>query len=165
MPTQQLKCSGSVTVSVSELSGSTAAEIASAAMEHGAEKAVARIMEGILPFRIAQVAGNTVVINQGGDTLHIGEYLGVYAQGDEITDPQTGEVIDRIEIPVGDIKITRVTPKLSYAEVYRGKIEDMPVGCVLRRYTKEEYDEAEKAVKESEKQTTPAFNGKLPFDK
>lgn len=161
VPTQQLKCSGSVTVSVSELSGSTAAEIASAAMEHGAEKAVARIMEGILPFQIAQVVGNTIVINQGGDTLHLGEYLGVYAQGEKIKDPATGEVIDCVEIPVGDIKITRVTPKLSYAEVCRGKIEDMKVGSILRRSTEEE----RAAAQEAAKQAQPSFDGKLPFDK
>lgn len=40
----------------------------------------------------------------------------MFALGEEITDPDTGEKLGRNEAEIGKIKITRVTAKLSYGD-------------------------------------------------
>jgi len=63
--------------------------------------------------------------------------------GAEIVDPDTGEKLGRNEAEVGKIKISRITPKLSYGET----VEDtgIVVGGIARPTSAEPVDSSEPA--------------------
>jgi len=51
--------------------------------------------------------------------VKLGQIWTVFALGEVIKDPDTGENLGRNEAEIGTIKITRVTAKLSYGEAPR----------------------------------------------
>jgi curli biogenesis system outer membrane secretion channel CsgG len=89
------------------------------------------IVDAIYPAKVVSKLGTQITINRGeGTGLTVGEVWSVFALGQEITDPDTGEKLGQNEAEVGKIKIVRVTPKLSYAET----VEDngVVVGNIVR---------------------------------
>jgi hypothetical protein len=66
----------------------------------------------------------------------MGDVFEVFAVGDWLVDPDTGEYLDRIETSVGIARIVAVKPKYSLAELISGKA-DLSRGMVLRRRTVE----------------------------
>ncbi len=90
-----------------------------------------RIVDVIYPAKVAAKLGSQITINRGDGTgLAVGQVWSVYALGNEIVDPDTGEKLGGNEAEVGQIKITRLTAKLSYGEA----IEDngIAVGNIAR---------------------------------
>ena len=74
--------------------------------------------------KVAQVLNNReIAINLGAAKgVTIGMYFDVVdANGQNIKDPDTGEVLGSIERPKVRVKITRVQEKLSVATTYRSK--------------------------------------------
>jgi hypothetical protein len=81
------------------------------------------VLNSIYPLRVVQVLdGGKVVINQGGDTLKVNQPLTVMQLGEQAVDPYTKEPLGQIEMPVAEIVVERVDPKLSYGRVVSGKI-------------------------------------------
>jgi hypothetical protein len=75
--------------------------------------------------------GTQITINRGeGAGVAVGQTWTVFALGQEITDPDTGEKLGRNEAEIGTIKITRVTPKLSYGEATEDN--GIGVGNIIR---------------------------------
>ena len=73
-----------------------------------------------------------MTINRGeGGGVAEGDLFNVFAQGAELKDPDTGEVLGREEVKVGKVKISQVNPKTSLAEI----VEDTGIdkGAVLRK--------------------------------
>ena len=90
-----------------------------------------RIVDVIYPAKVAAKLGTQVTINRGdGAGVSAGQVWIVFALGDEITDPDTGEKLGRNEAEIGKIKITRVTPKLSYGEA--AEDNGIAVGNIVR---------------------------------
>lgn len=90
-----------------------------------------RIVDVIYPAKVAAKLGTQITINRGeGAGVAVGQTWTVFALGQEITDPDTGEKLGRNEAEIGKIKITRVTPKLSYGD----STEDngIAVGNIIR---------------------------------
>ncbi len=90
-----------------------------------------RIVDVIYPAKVAAKLGSQITINRGDGTgIAVGQVWSVYALGNEIVDPDTGEKLGGNEAEVGQIKITRLTAKLSYGEA----IEDngIAVGNIAR---------------------------------
>jgi curli biogenesis system outer membrane secretion channel CsgG len=90
-----------------------------------------RIVDIIYPAKVAAKLGTQVTINRGeGVGVAVGQTWTVFALGEEITDPDTGEKLGRNEAEIGKIKITRVTAKLSYGDT----IEDtgIAIGNIVR---------------------------------
>ncbi|MBO1518154.1 CsgG/HfaB family protein [Oceanisphaera pacifica] len=77
-------------------------------------------MDNIYPLRLISVKGKRVIINQGGKTLKVGSYFSVFDLGEKLVDPYTGEVLGQDESEIGKIRITKVQPKLAYAELVEG---------------------------------------------
>lgn len=76
-----------------------------------------RIVDIIFPAKVAAKLGTQITINRGeGAGVTVGQLWTVFALGEEITDPDTGEKLGRNEAEIGKIKITRVTAKLSYGD-------------------------------------------------
>jgi hypothetical protein len=97
-----------------------------------AEKIAVHVADVIFPAKVISRRETQVMINRGeGAGVVVGDIFNAYAQGEEVKDPDTGEVLGREEVKVGKVKITEVDPKFSKADV----IEDTGVGpgSVLRR--------------------------------
>jgi len=97
-----------------------------------AEKIANKLVDVIFPAKILIKRDTIVTINRGeGGGMAEGDVFNVFAQGDELKDPDTGEVLGREEVKVGKVKITLVGPKTTQAEV----LEDTGIdkGAVLHK--------------------------------
>ncbi len=65
---------------------------------------------------------NRVIIDLGGKLIHKGDHFKAYALGKKLYDPYTKEYLGRDEIERGEIVITKVLPKISYAKVVNGRV-------------------------------------------
>ena len=99
-----------------------------------AEYLSSRAVGAIYPLRpIDSTADGAIVLNQGGSQLHPGQRLDVFALGQEVFDPYTGESLGRHESRLGVVEVGRVTDRLSYAyPVDLPSIEVDPAAYVLR---------------------------------
>ena len=95
-----------------------------------AQKIAARTTDVVYPARVLAKRDRTVTINRNDQSgVAVGQIWEVYALGDELVDPDTGEK-SREEVLVGKVKVTRVTPQNSQAEV----VEDTGIerGAIVR---------------------------------
>jgi len=104
------------------------------------DKAVRRITRVIAarPWepKIALVqAQGSVILNGGRDRrVQVGDEFEVCAEGAAIIDPDTGDEIGRHPgRTLGRIRVVRVEPRYSVAEVVAGKAEEFAVGARCRR--------------------------------
>lgn len=135
-PTGQLKWSDTVGLDAVDFPEASIGTFASSTAAASAGLIADAVMSNLLPFEIVgRNDAGEIVIGEGGKSLSVGERLAVCVLGDEIRDTRTGEVLDQIETPVGDVEIVRVSPKVSYAKVIGGDVEKMTVGARLRRPT------------------------------
>jgi hypothetical protein len=122
---RQVKWSGQV---VAEVAGDREAVIRAAAAEIGE-----KVVNAIFPLRVIQIVDrSTFVINQGGDTIKVGQSFLANMLGEPTTDPYTKEPLGRAEIPIGTVRISRVDPKLSYGELVSGTLPGADVDIILR---------------------------------
>lgn len=97
-----------------------------------AQKIANHIVDVVYPAKILIRRDNLVTINRGeGAGVAEGDVFNVFAQGEELKDPDTGEVLGREEVKVGKVKISQVNPKTSLATI----VEDTGIdkGGVLRK--------------------------------
>ncbi|HUU21938.1 MAG TPA: CsgG/HfaB family protein [Phycisphaerae bacterium] len=81
--------------------------------------------------RIALVQPPSAVVINGGKDRGVkrGAVYGVFAEGEPIIDPETGDEIGVHPGPLrGHVRVTQVQPRYSVAEVVQGKCEDLAVG-------------------------------------
>lgn len=75
------------------------------------------VVAEIFPISVVALAGNRVVLSQGGDALHVGERFDAVSLGEELTDPQTGRSLGRMEMPCCVVRIERVERQTSYGVI------------------------------------------------
>ena len=95
-----------------------------------AQKIAVRAADVVSPARVIGKRDRIVTINRNDQSgIAIGQVWEVFTLGDELTDPDTGEK-SREEVLVGKIKVTRVTPQNSQAEI----LEDTGIdrGAIVR---------------------------------
>ena len=97
----------------------------------------ARIAEAIvtsrIPIKVIQVQSDgTLILNYGNVFLKPGNILALFKVGDEIMDPDTGEILGAEKTEVGTVQVTEVEPKFSKAIIV-GEAFPITVGSVLRR--------------------------------
>lgn len=96
------------------------------ALRDALTKAMTKMIDTLnaLPFqsRILQVKGASVIVRAGTKSkLAEGTVLGVYRQGDDITDPDTGRVIGKDESKIGELMIVNhMNDKMSKVDVRSG---------------------------------------------
>jgi curli biogenesis system outer membrane secretion channel CsgG len=125
---KQIQMERSYTVKSGELSDDIMVAIA----RNMAEKIANHITDVIFPAKVLVKRDNIVTINRGeGAGVAMGDVFNVFAQGEELKDPDTGELLGREEVKVGKVKISQVNAKTSQAEV----LEDTGIdkGAVLRK--------------------------------
>lgn len=82
-----------------------------------AQKIAGRVADAIFPARILAKRDKVVTINRNDTSgIKVGQIWEVLVLGDELVDPDTGEKT-REEVLVGKVKVTRVTPQNSQAEI------------------------------------------------
>ena len=101
-----------------------------------ADAVAARVADVIYPARIVSKIDRMVTISRGeGSGVALGQVWEVFALGEEMMDPDTGASLGREELMVGQIRITRVNPKTSQAEIIsdtgvdKGAVLRLPVGA------------------------------------
>jgi len=83
-----------------------------------AGKIAAKISDMVFPVRVLSKRGTTVTINRGeGSGVQLGQEFEVFALGGALIDPDTGENLGNEEVLIGKIKVTRIMPKFSQADV------------------------------------------------
>ncbi len=80
-----------------------------------------RALESIYPVRLLEIDGGVVVLNRGEGAIQVGDEFEVFALGRAHVDPDTHETLDRRETRVGLIRVVRVAPKSSDAEIAEGQ--------------------------------------------
>ena len=83
-------------------------------------RGVHRTLEAIYPVRLLEVTAGKAVLNRGEGAVSVGDMFDVYSLGKAYVDPDTGEMLGRGESKVAVIKVSRVTPKFSEAEIVQG---------------------------------------------
>ncbi len=104
------------------------------ALEVAATRLGEDILNAIYPMLVLQAEPDgVVVINQGGETLRVGQQLGAFRLGEMMVDPYTKEPLGRAETPVANIVVERVDPKMSYGRVISGQSLAGQGDVVLRK--------------------------------
>ncbi len=133
--TRQVKWTSSITLNQVFSAGLHPEAAAASVLRDVAAAMVDELTENIYPPLVtAVVAPGQFVVNRGGNTVAPGDLFEVFALGEQLIDPNTGEPIDRLEISVGIAQIIDVKPKYSVAELISGGAE-LSRGMVLRRRT------------------------------
>jgi hypothetical protein len=131
--TRQVKWSSAITRDRMLPPGLRPEAAAEVLLEEVAARMVDELTENIYPPRVTQVLGpGQFVVNRGGNTVEAGSVFEVFAVGDWLLDPDTGERLDQLETSVGIARIVTVKPKYSIAELISDVI-DLSRGMVLRR--------------------------------
>lgn len=104
------------------------------ALSELARRVVGVVLDRIYPMQVLTVAdGGEVVLNQGGQTLAVGEQLLLVQRGGELTDPYTRESLGRVETVIGRLEIVRVDGRVSYARVVGSPSAPVQAGQLARR--------------------------------
>lgn len=92
------------------------------------------VTESIFPPKVTQVTGwGSFVVNRGGNTVREDDLFEVFALGDVVVDPDTGEELGHLETMAGIARIASVKPKFSLAEMITDHGEIVR-GMILRRF-------------------------------
>ncbi|MCD8339278.1 MAG: hypothetical protein LUC43_03630 [Burkholderiales bacterium] len=121
----------------------------------GEGKQIGTILSDVIyPIIVIDFDNNDrLTLAQGGSTLKEGDKYRLVRYGKIQVDPYTGEKIAREEIPVGDVQITDVTPKLAHAQVLNSTVDLRDMGP--REYILRAYPPEEKSAKPRPKTMTP----------
>ena len=138
--TRQIKWSSSITLEKTSGAGTFLPEdFANALLDDVAARIVDELTENIYPPKVTKVLGaGQFVVNRGGNTVEHGDVFEIFALGDWLTDPDTGEKLDRIETSIGIAKIMTVKPKYSLAQLISESAK-LSQGMVLRRRRVEDH--------------------------
>lgn len=99
-----------------------------------AKQLVGVALDRIYPMKVVSVQGaDTVVLNQGGSTLAIGDRLVLIEEGAPLKDPYTKESLGRVESPIGKLEVTRSDGKVAYARLVGPAGGALKVGQLARR--------------------------------
>jgi len=122
--------------------GGGATAIGTRLLEVAAERITESMLDAIYPLSLVSVDGDVVTLNQGGDTLRVGNLYELYRYGEKIIDPYTRESLGRSESLVGEVSIERVNPKTSIGRIVKREsgevIKFQPKAYVLRLKKRQE---------------------------
>ena len=103
------------------------------------ERIAGTLVTAIYPIQIAAVQPDgTLILNYGDGTLQAGNVMTVYARGQAIRDPATGNVIGNDETKLGWIRVNEVTGRMSRASVVGGFTTPPAVGAIVRPASQED---------------------------
>lgn len=131
--TGEIKFADTLEVSVVDPQGQ-AFQSRTGALVELSKRLVGIATDRIYPIQVINVtSASSVVLNQGGGTLSVGDQLMLVELGDAMVDPYTQEPLGRVEAVVGRLEITRVDGKVAYAAVMGEAVAELRVGMLARR--------------------------------
>ena len=98
-----------------------------------AEDIVLQLLDNIFPIRVISVRSDRIVFNQGGATVPENQCYGIFALGEQLFDPYTNDYLGQDETRVATVQVNRVLPKMSYAALVSGHIEDVEALQIARQ--------------------------------
>lgn len=103
-----------------QTSGGSSTDSLTATLARGICSQIAgKVADVAFPAKILAKTGKFATFNRGeGMGVSVGDVYEIFAAGEEIKDPDTGEVLGSEEIPVGKMRVVSVGPKFSRAEVF-----------------------------------------------
>lgn len=90
------------------------------------------ILNDLYPVRVALVEENYIILDQGGQRIKPGADYDVFIKGKTVIDPQSHEVLGSDERKTATLKVVRILPRFSYAEIVDGKPSEIEVGQLCR---------------------------------
>ena len=124
--------------------------------EKAVKEIVNGIIEGVFPLKVIKITGGKVYINRGsGVSFKVGEILTVFAQGESLVDPDTGESLGSAEKKIGSVEVLTIQKKFSTAKIVSGAGQ-IKKGAIVR-------SGEQKAAASVEKELTPGSSDK-PFN-
>jgi curli biogenesis system outer membrane secretion channel CsgG len=141
LATRQVKWSDTVSLSLDQdaiekiTTGKGDNAASQAILSHFASIISNQLMSNIYPLRVVStsISRNTVVLNQGGKSLEVGDKLEVMSLGEKVVDPYTGESLGHQEHMLATVEVISVLPKMSTAKVVIGNIESIKELDIVRR--------------------------------
>lgn len=98
-----------------------------------ADRLAQRIVDVIFPAKVLVVRDGFVTFNRGdGGGVSVDEVWEVFAPGEALMDPDTGENLGSEEVPVGLVRVVSTAPKFARAEIC-GDDRGIARQCILRR--------------------------------
>ncbi|MDR0805774.1 MAG: hypothetical protein LBN41_03390 [Enterobacteriaceae bacterium] len=91
-----------------------------------------KIVNKLTPAKVVAITDGQVVINRGETMVYNGDRFNIYVQGEELLDPDTGEVLDTKEEKIATIAIKSIKDKISYGVVESGNIDAITTGALAR---------------------------------
>ena len=131
-------CRGITISAFDNLTASTARELAE------------KLTQSLFPVKLAKVSDGEVYLNYGEGFLDNGEVLKVVSLGEGFEDPDTGEIIGAEEELRAVIKVTKLRPKFSIAQIVLQN-GSLSVGDVANRLSKKAQKNADKMIKSCQK--------------
>lgn len=132
--------------------------------EIASSKIGTQILDAIYPIMVVAVNRGVFTLNQGGDLVEAGAVYGVYERGPKVYDPYTKESLGRSESKVGELKVERVTPKMSSASLAKGDLsifEEFKIGkfvCRLEKSAPSRAQQNERIVREKIKKKKSEYD-------
>jgi curli biogenesis system outer membrane secretion channel CsgG len=121
-----------------------------AAIEKAACEVTEKLMDLAFPTMIIKVSKRNVTINMTEERAEKGMLLEVFEVGEDMKDPDTGESLGADEELLGELKITRVSPRFAKAKPLGDlKVDDLEEGMIIRPVSQKRL--AEKAAAEKKK--------------
>lgn len=91
-----------------------------------------QFVAAVYPMKIVKRTTTEVILNRGKDGgLKIGDVLQVFSAGEELIDPDTGESLGSAEEYIGEIKVSRINPKITFAKVLK-ELSPFSTGNIVR---------------------------------
>lgn len=107
-----------------------------------ADQCAARIADILFPAKVVAVRDGIATVNRGdGGGIAVGEVWEVFATGEELTDPDTGESLGAEEVSIGFVRVVSVAPKFARAEIC-GVDRGVARGAVLRKTARKDCGDA-----------------------
>jgi hypothetical protein len=92
-----------------------------------------QLHDTVFPIKVLALNGESeVVLNRGGDEMRVGELFEIFTLGPVVKDPDTGESM-QLELKSGEVKVSRVTPKMTYAIVVEKVGQIVPESTCRRK--------------------------------
>jgi curli biogenesis system outer membrane secretion channel CsgG len=104
-------------------------------LRSAADNVASGLVTAIYPIQIAAVTGDGYVLNYGQGTILPGQVLAVYAKGEAIRDPSSGEILSNSETRLGYVRVESVEGRVSKAVAITPFAASPPVGSTVRPAT------------------------------
>lgn len=102
-------------------------------LREAANHVAAGLVTAVYPVAVAAVqADGSVVLNYGEGTVEPGQVYAIFAKGEEIRDPTTGEIIANDETRLGYVQVNAVTGRISKAVPLLAFAQAPPRGAIAR---------------------------------